>query len=344
LTRLRVALETQFTVGTPTGLGVYAGGLASALRRRDDLDLVELLDPRFDLWRFDRRVYWDQFRAASLCARADADVTHFTGGTLPVFARRPIVLTVHDLVWMRGANRGRFYVRWYFGALQAALARHADAIIVDTNAARADVADGLGIDDARISVVGVGVDEAYFGLERRPVDPPYVLCVGTVEQRKGLATAVRALARVPDLRLVSAGPFTPYADEVRAAAAECGVSDRVELRGYVDDATLQALYARASLLVFPSRYEGFGLPPLQALACGLPVAASRIDVVEEVLGDCATYAPPGDVAGFAEAYATILAGRLGDRVERGRARARTYSWASVADRVVAVYRAVVGRP
>jgi len=335
LSRLRVALETQFAVGTPTGLGVYAAGLARALRARDDVEVVELRDDSFDLWRFDRRVYWDQIRAPSLAARAKADIVHFTGGTLPVRLTHPTVLTLHDLVWVRGVNRGRFYVRWYFGDFQRRLARRADAIVVDTETARADVADGLDVDPNKIHVVGVGVDDAFFQIDRRVEDPPFVLCVGTVERRKDLVTAVEAVARVPGVRLVSVGPLTPYADEVRATAARLGVSDRVTMRGYVDDATLRDLYSRAAALVFPSRYEGFGLPPLQALACGLPVIAARIPVTTEVLGDCAVYVEPGDMGGFAIAITSAL--ETSRPRQSGRQRAVAFSWSEVARRMLEVY-------
>ena len=344
MSRLRVALETQFAVGTPTGLGVYAAGLARALRARGDVDVVELRDDSFDLWRFDRRVYWDQIRAPALAARARADIVHFTGGTLPARRSRPTVLTLHDLVWLRRANRGRFYVRWYFGKFQPSLARRAQAIVVDTNAARADVADGLRVDPTRIHVVGVGVDDEWFSIERRVEDPPFVLCVGTVEERKDLITAVEAIARIPDLRLVSVGPLTPYAGEVQATAARLGIGDRVSLRGYVDDATLRDLHARAVALVFPSRYEGFGLPPVQALACGLPVIAARIPVTEEVLGDCASYVDPGDVAGFETAIAAVIASHdsAAALAERGRVRAASFTWDATAERMSRVYASVVG--
>ena len=338
MSRLRVALETQFAVGKPTGLGVYAAGLAKALRAREDVDVVELRDDSFDLWRFDRRVYWDQLRAPALASRAKADVVHFTGGTLPVRLTHPTVLTLHDLVWLRGVNRGRFYVRWYFGKFQRQLARRADAIIVDTNAARTDIADGLGIDPNKVHVGGVGVDDAFFSIERQVADPPFVLSVGTVEERKDLVTAVEAVARIPDLRLVSAGPLTPYADEVRARAARLGISNRVELRGYVDDTTLLDLYSRAAALLFPSRYEGFGLPPLQALACGLPVIAARIAVTEEVLGDCAAYVEPGDVAGAGKAISAVIGGDANaDRARRGRSRASRFTWRATAERITVVY-------
>ena len=340
MTRLRVALETQFTVGTPTGLGVYARGLCRALRRRPDVELVELIDDRFDLWRFDRRVYWDQIRAPGLARRARPDVTHFTGGTLPLVGPRPVVLTLHDLVWLHEGSPGRFYTKAYFGPLQSRLARAADALIVDTDAARAEVAEKLRIDAARIHVCGAGVDEAFFGVRRQQGPERYALCVGTVEARKDLVTAVRALAGVPELRLVSVGPLTAYVHEVRAAAADAGADARLELRGYVDEAELLDLYGGAAVLVFPSRYEGFGLPPLQALACGLPVIAARTSVAQEVLGDCAVYFAPGDAHELADKVRAVIDAPDTWAGERGRARARTLSWTAVADRVHAVYRSV----
>ena len=342
--RLRVALETQFAGVKPTGLGVYARSLAAALRARDDVEVLDLADPRFDVWRFDRRVYWDQIRAPRLAARARAEVIHFTGGTLPLRVPHPSVLTLHDLVWLRGTNRGRFYVRWYFGALQPRLARHADVIVVDSECARRDVADGLRLDPARVRVGGAGVDEVFFSLARRPSQTPFALCVGTVEQRKDAETAVRAVAKIPGLRLVVAGPPTPYAQRVADVAREEGIADRVELCGYVDDAQLQSLYASASALIFPSRYEGFGLPPLQALAAGLPVVASRIPVLEETLGDRACYAPPGEPEAFAAALESVLVGgpAIEDQVARGRERARTFTWAAVAERVTQIYGELAG--
>ena len=131
--------------------------------------MVALHDKQFDLWRFDRRVYWDQMpRTRCWQARARADVVHFTGGTVPIFAPHRVIVTVHDLVWLRGANRGRPYVRWYFGALQPAFVRRAAAIVVDTDAARLDVADGLRIPPERIAVAGAAADDVFFSVVRRP--------------------------------------------------------------------------------------------------------------------------------------------------------------------------------
>jgi glycosyltransferase involved in cell wall biosynthesis len=340
---VRLALETQFALGTPTGLGVYAGRLAAALRARGDVEVIDIADPALDIWRFDRRLWWDQVRAPALARAARADVAHFTGGTLPWRTPHPCVLTLHDLTWLRAANRGRAYVRWYFGSFQPGLARRADAIVVDTDAARADVADGLRVDAQRITVAGAGVDERFSAVSRAPAQPPLVLAVGTVEQRKDLLTAVRAVARIDGLRLISVGMRTPYEDDVRREIERLGVGARVELRGYASDESLLALYGQACALIFPSRYEGFGLPPLQALAAGLPVVASRIPVLEEVLGDAVLYASPGDDAAFASALETILAGgqAVEQRVARGRARAATFAWPAVAEKMMSVYRSLL---
>jgi glycosyltransferase involved in cell wall biosynthesis len=337
---MRVAVETQFAIGTPTGLGVYARNLYDALNQTAGIDAVAIEDPRFDLWRFDRRVYWDQIRAPMLAKRARADIVHFTGGTVPALLPRRAVVTVHDLVWRRRANRGRPYVHWYFGDMQRVLVRRAAGIVVDTSAARDDVSDGLGIERDRIFVAGAGVDQRFFDVVRNSdTSPPFVLAVGTVEERKDLITAVRAIANLPDIKLVAAGPHTPYAARVMREAERLGLSSRVQLLGYVDDARLLDLYSRASAFVFPSRYEGFGLPPLQASAAGLPVVASDIPVVREVLGPSARYCEAGDDRAFGAALAEVLAA-TGDglaRINAAREHARSFTWAGVAQRLAGFY-------
>jgi glycosyltransferase involved in cell wall biosynthesis len=340
---VRIAFEMQFKAGTATGLGVYAAGLAQALRQRDDLELVELGDSRFDLWRFDRRVFWDQVRAPQLARKAKADVTHFTGGTLPVFMPHPCVLTLHDLAWLEGATRARPYANLYFGALQAHLAPQADRIATDTATAREDIIRHLRVDPAKVVVVGAGVDASWLSLERSVTrEQPFFLCVGTIEERKDFQTAVRALAAFADHRLVIAGPRTNYADAVMQTAAESGVGDRVELRGYIDQPSLRTLYARATALIFPSRYEGFGLPPLQALAGGLPVVASDITVLREVLDDCVLWAKPGEANSFVDGLKAVVNhdASVAQKTQRGRVRAREFTWAAVAGRVAQLYRDV----
>ena len=341
--RVRIALETQFAYGMPTGLGVYARSLASALKANGDVDVVELHDERLDVWRFDRRLCWDQFRAPALAAAARADLVHFTGGTLPLRPPHPCVLSVHDLAWLHEAVSGRPYARWYFGPLQASLGRRADLIVTDTQVMREHITGALRVAHDRVVVCGCGIDPSWFDIKHEPATPPYVLCVGTVEERKDLITAVRSLVELPHMRLLSAGPHTPYAARVRRAAQECDVGDRVELLGFVRDAALRSLYAGATAFVFPSRYEGFGLPPLQALAAGLPVVAADIPVLREVLGPCARFATPGDPASFAKQLKDVVVapGQLREVAQNGQRHAAGFTWPVVARRLIGLYGLVL---
>jgi len=341
--RLRVAIEMQFARGTPTGLGVYARELARALAARSDIDVVELADPSFDVWRFDRRVFWDQLRAPALARRSGADVVHFTGGTLPLATPHPCVLTLHDLAWLHDAVDGGPHARLYFGALQRRLVTRADRIVTVTQTSREDIVEHLRVAPSTIAVTGVGIDDSWFALKRQLLDPPYLLCVGTVEPRKDLVTAVRALRDLPEYTLISIGPHTPYAAQVVRAANEANVATRVELRGYVGEADVRSLYAGAAALLFPSRYEGFGLPPLQALAAGLPVVASDIPVLREVLGDCAFFAQAGEPESFAESVRAACAPGAREKIDRGRAHARRFTWSGVAQRMSGVYRSIALR-
>jgi len=342
--RLRVALETQFAYGTATGLGTYATRLSSALAARGDIDVVSLSDGRFDVWRFDRRLYWDQVRAPWLAMQARADVVHFTGGTMPWRAPHPCVLTLHDVAWLRGSVEGSFHLRWYFGDVQRRLSTYADRIAADSQCARDEIVERIGVTPAKVAVTGAGVDDGWFQLSSEPPAGRYVLCVGTVERRKDLITAVRALVDLPGVRLISAGPLTRYAAAVTAEVNRLGLADRVELKGYVSEGDLLDLYRNAGAFVFPSQYEGFGLPPLQALAAGLPVVASDIPVLREVLGDCALFARPGDGQSFAAALRDVFArgADVRERSERGVMWARQFTWSSVAERMTRVYRSLAG--
>lgn len=338
--RVRLALETQYAYGVATGLGVYARGLRDALRAFPDLEVLEVCRPGLDLWSFPRRVYWDQWLAPRAAARYTADVVHFTGGTLPFWPPHPCVVTVHDLAWSLGSVPAPAYSQAYFGWLQPRLLRRADAIVTDTAASQAEIARLTRLPADKVLVAGAAVAQSFFELERRPSDAPFVLSVGTIEARKDLATAVRMLLHDPQLRLLAAGPHTAYAGEVRALADGLGVGERLQLLGYVDEARLHELYASALALVFPSRYEGFGLPPLQALAAGLPVVASDLAVTREVLGEHAWFVRPGDSLGFARAVAEIRDGgdAVAARVQAGHAWARRFTWPAVAAKLRELYR------
>jgi alpha-1,3-rhamnosyl/mannosyltransferase len=172
----------------------------------------------------------------------------------------------------------------------------------------------------------------------------YVLAIGTVEPRKDLPTLVRAFGQVaggrPGLALVIAGSEGWGGTELDEAIAACPARDRVLRLGWVDDESRDALTKGATVFAYPSRYEGFGLPPLHAMAAGTPVVAGDCGALREVLGDAARLVPPGDADALADALSGLLddPGQRLDLSRRGRQRAALYSWQACADGIVSLYR------
>jgi glycosyltransferase involved in cell wall biosynthesis len=264
---------------------------------------------------------------------------------MPLLRTLPTVVTVHDLAWLRVQAHTRTYARAYFGALQSRAYRTAAAIVCDSHFSAREYNELLD-PNAHVDVVYPGVDARFAQLPRRPAETPFALVTGTVEVRKNLRVLVEALPAIPALRLVSVGPFTPYADDVRARAAELHVADRVDLRGYVAREQLDDLYATATCALVPSRYEGFGYALAEALCAGLPVIAARSSSLVEVAGDAAGLLPPDDAAAWTDAIRALLgdreaAQRRADAV-RAAAVAR-FAWKTAAAAMCAVYNRVNAR-
>jgi len=341
---LIVALDTQLTVGSATGIGAYQRDLARALRERG-VDVRELCAPGLDPWRFDRRVLWDQALLPWRAARSGATLLHASSGTMPFVRTMPTVVTVHDLAWHRVQRHTRAYARGYFGALHARAYAHAAAIVADSHFT-ANEYRALIDETATIDVIHPGVDDRFARIERRPDDAPFALVTGTVESRKNLLVLVEALASLPELRLISAGPFTPYADAVRARARELHVADRLELRGYVSRPELDALHARATCALIPSRYEGFGYALAEAMCAGIPALAARSSSLVEVANEAVPLIDPDDVHGWTDALRTLLANR--DARERDAAALRAtsvqrFAWAPAAEAMTHVYERASAR-
>ncbi len=300
-----------------------------------------LAAPWLDPWRFDRRVAWDQVLFPLLAARSGAAVIHAASGTMPLVASAPVVVTVHDMAWQRVQAHTRAYARAYFGALMRARYRRAAAVIADSHFSAGEFRELVGRDD--VHVVYPGVNERFAAIARAPAAEPFALAVGTIERRKHLIRAVETVAALPGLRLIAVGPFTGYADEVRARIASLGVAHRVELRGYVERAELDELYAGATFALVPSRYEGFGYAVAEALCAGLPVIAARTSSLIEVAGEDAPLIDPDDGAGWIDAAHALLADR--DAAERRAAAARPraiarFAWSTAAAQCAAIYAQV----
>jgi glycosyltransferase involved in cell wall biosynthesis len=278
-----------------------------------------------------------QFVLPRILKRLRPDVVHYTNYLAPVWAQVPYVVSVHD---MSVALMPQFHTlkkRLLTSRLVPLVARRAGLVLTPSENTRRDVIRLLGLDPGRVRVIPYAPAPTF-----RPVTVerdrlrtlgltgPYFLYVGTLEPRKNLARALRAFGRVapslPDHRFVIVGQRGWMYDDVLKEAS--GLRGRVDLLGYVAEEDLPALYSHAAAFVYPSLYEGFGLPVVEAMACGTPVLTSRSSSLAEIAEGAAVLADPLDEAALADglmALATDDALRA-DLSRRGLAKAASFTW------------------
>jgi glycosyltransferase involved in cell wall biosynthesis len=257
---------------------------------------------------------------------------------IPPAYRGPAVITVHDLSFERDPALMGPRDRFFFRTLVPRSARRADRVLAVSERTRDDLVERYGVAEEKVFVTPNGVDPVFHPNGDVPKRPPYALFVGGIQPRKDPLSAIEALGLLDgDLSLVLVGDEKRGGDEVRGAVRRLGLEQRVELTGHVERERLAELYRGAACLVFPSRYEGFGLPVLEAMASGIPVVAASAGAVPEVAGDAAILVEPGDPVGLAGGIERALADR--ERlVAAGLERAKQFSWAETARRTLAVYR------
>ncbi len=285
------------------------------------------------------------------------DVFHAPDFTLPpVEPDTRTLLTVHDLSFVRAPDAAAPRLRAYLNRVVPRSVRRADHILVDSDATRRDLIDLYGTPSEKVSVVYSGVDARFGPVEQagaiRAVrakygigDGPFILSVGTVQPRKNYARLAEAFYRLdqPDLSLVIAGGKGWLEDDLYTRIDALGLGGRVRFIGFADDDDLPALYSAARVFAFPSLYEGFGLPPLEAMACGTPVVASNVSSVPEVVGEAGLLVDPLDVDALAGALARALDDETlrADLIEKGREQAGAFTWDQTASAVRRRYAALL---
>lgn len=305
-----------------------------------------------------RDLLWSQVALPAQAHQRGVDVLHLTGGAIPLASRCPRVVTVHDDVSV--LHHREFYTPWmvqYTRTVRLRAIKRAQGIITQSEFSRQAMVKALGLADDRIDVIPLGVDERFFlplapeeldeVRQRLALHRPYLLHVGVLSPRKNLVRLMRAFQAlrrrhaIPH-QLVLAGS-RGWADaeilEARAQLDPAG-SDIVLPGPVVDD--LPALYRMADLVVYPSLYETFGLPPLEGMASGVPVVASNIAAIPEVTGDAALLVDPTDEEALAEAIWHVLSSpaQRDEMTRRGKERAAAFTWQRTAAETIRVYQRV----
>ena len=300
------------------------------------------------------RILWEQTVLAWHTGRGKLDVLHCPLNVLPLAAACPTVLTIHDLSFLRYPRLFPQYKRRYLQLFTRWSARRANAIITVSASTRRDVVDMLDVPPERAHVVYPAADNDFQPRSRDEIEAfraakglpaRYVLYVGTLEPRKNVDVLIRAFGdavrqeRLPH-SLVIVGGKGWMAQAIETAIADAKIGDRLLMPGYVAREELPLWYSCADLLVYPSSYEGFGYPALEAMASGVPVIASNTSSLPEVVGDAGVLAPPRDQAHLAAAMSRVLTDEAlaADLRERGLGQAARFSWPDSAQVCLDVYR------
>ncbi len=371
-------LQPGFREEANRGVGVYARELVAALAARDDLALTLWFDPHhpapatplpagIETRRYAFSSPWLRDRVSShvtspLAAATGAhDVFHWLAHVhAPVWPTGRSVVTVHDLILEKlagfyhpqGPSRAFRVAR----ALEGRAIRGARMVVADSGATAADVRALHGVPESRLVVAPLGIHARFAPPSAAAVaavraafalPEPFVLYLGGIDPHKDVPLLLEAFARVRatrsgPLRLVLAGHVvgSPFEAALMERARALGLADVLRVLAFVPLEHLPALIGAAEVFAFPSRIEGFGFPPVEAMACGTPVVSTTGGSLAEVLGDAALTVAPGDVTGFAAALARALdEAPLRDHLRAaGIARAGGFTWARTAQATVAAYR------
>ncbi len=375
---MRIAINAWFLNRPDTGSGQYLHGLLRAMPAVAAQDRFLLVAPpdagafhapglQIERWplRAPRRqsnlgkVLFEQIAFPRICRRWGADVAHVPYWGSPLVPTVPTVVTIHDIIpRLLPAYRGSSPVRLYTHLVSAS-ARRAQAVLTDSQASRQDIITHLGLPEERVRTVYLGADPK-LGPHPTPEDPAirrryglpdrYVLYLAGHDVRKNVAALLRAFAVVAraddDVALAIGGKLPtgndPLFFDPRPLTAELGLEERVRFIGWVEESHKAALYRGAACAVFVSRYEGFGLPVLEALACGAPLVTSDVSSLPELLGDAGFAVDPDDEHALAGAILSCLVDEdlAAELRLRGPQQAARFTWRRTAEETLAVYRSL----
>jgi glycosyltransferase involved in cell wall biosynthesis len=372
---MRIGIDARAINNDLDGIGRYGLCLLRGLAKIDDdneyvvfkschyngkiVNKTNFREKNVRVNRFDVR---ENFVLSSILHREKLDVFHSIHFTLPLFYGGRTVVTVHDTMALKmpwffsgwGSLQG-WFVKKYFGIIVPLTIRKADGVIAVSERTKKDILEDFDIPRERIEVINEAVEERFslassneafeaikskYGLPDK-----YILSVGNFKPYKNIPALVEAFSLLKERykiehKLVLAGRKGRYFKKVHELVDRLGIESEVMFTGVIDDVDMPALYSFARCFVFPSLYEGFGLPPLEAMACGTPTITSNVSSLPEVVGEAGIRVDPYNVDELAEAIYRVLSdeGLARELSEKGLERAKAFSWEKVAKDTLEVYK------
>jgi len=352
---MKIGIDMQSTVASKTGIGHYTSQLVKKLISIDRTNSYNFLRcNRFWSERVPRRLIWENIEIPRQAKQIKLDLLHVPGFASPYSCPCPIIVTVHDLIGMIFPKNLGLFSRFYWSKWLPFVVKRADVILASSENTKKDIQRLLGVNPENIKVVYLGVGKHFIPKKEKEISQvknkygisnDYVLHVGAVEPRKNIERLIvafkKAKAKVgKDIKLVIAGKKEWAYEKVLSTIKKEALQNDVIFSGYIEDADLPAIYSGASVLAFPSLYEGFGLPLVEAMACGTPIVASNISSVPEIAKEAAILVDPYNEEDLSEALVSVLSDqKLKDSLtQKGHKRVSEFSWDKTAQEVLKEYQ------
>ena len=357
---MKIAIDVQTTLGKPTGFGFYVSNLVENLKNSDAKDDFVLIKPDSEVdFSTPKRFVWDQLTLPRLAGKHKVDLLHQPCFSAPFIFKGPVVITIHDIISILFPENIPFASRMFYSKWMPFSYRKATKIITISHSTQNDIVRVLKIPKEKITVIHNGVDEK-FKIKvsagkikevkaKYKIPGDYILHIGTLEPRKNLGFLIDAFSKAiadrknQSLNLVVTGKRGWYFEDLFEKVAKLGLKEKVIFTGYVDEDDKAALYQGARIFAFPSLYEGFGLPPLEAMVSGIPVISSDTSSMPEVVGDAGILLKPNNLEGWVKAITKINGDDEFHKQlsQKSEIQADGFSWKKTAQQTIDVYHQAI---
>lgn len=298
------------------------------------------------------RIIWEQLLLPSILRRKKIDILHSPGFVSPILKNTKQIVTIHDMTFFTHSHFHLSSKVKYFGKLIPISIQRADMVITDSESTKKDIIKLLKTDSNKIKTVHLGTDfKPKIGAQtwirqKYKIKSPFVLYTGTIEPRKNIANLIRAYAKIASKikqQLVIVGKKGWMYDEVFELVEKLGLKERVIFAGYIPDKDLESFYSAADLFIYPSYYEGFGIPVVEAMACGCPVITSNNSSLSEIASGAALLINnPDDIDEIARKMQRVILNKKLQKTlkQKGFARSKVFSWEKTAEKTLRAYKAL----